>query len=408
MMFRPEALNDRADRLSGDVSIAVPIAWQVIGALIFGGLIVALIFLSLASYSRVEIANGIIVPDKGVNVIMPTRNGIITTILVNDGQEVMPGEKLAMIRAEEDSATGLSSAEQIEAAVRLQDASLSVQMNAANAAAQAQIRQLGAQRAGLLAEIIQIQSQIVLQRELIVSAQKDVDRARVIAERGFVSQRDLRVREETLLSRQQTLSQLSQSLAAKQSAISETERGAAQYVAQAKAQGASLEASRAQVAQQAATTAGSRSYVLRAPLGGKVTALTARPGQPASPQTPLMTIVPSGSVLRAELALPSTAIGFLKKGQYVRLAIDAFPYQRFGTIKGKVITIATSPVSQQASSGEVIAAYPVTVALNSTVVIAYREKKPLISGMSLTARIITQKQSLLEWLFEPLFAVGQR
>ena len=71
--------------------------------------------------------------------------------------------------------------------------------------------------------------------------------------------------------------------------------------AQAQAQHASLAASRAQVAQQAASTAGSRAYVLRAPVAGKVTALTARIGQPASTQTPLMTIVPAGSVLRLSL-----------------------------------------------------------------------------------------------------------
>jgi membrane fusion protein len=32
----------------------------------------------------------------------------------------------------------------------------------------------------------------------------------------------------------------------------------------------------------------------------------------------------------------------------------------------------------------------------------------LLSGMTLSARITTRKQSLLEWLFEPLYAVGRR
>ncbi len=407
-MFRPEALTQRLDRLSGDVAVAIPVAWQSIGTLILGGVAAALTFLSLASYSRVETATGSIIPDKGITVITPTRNGVIAEISVMDGQEVAAGNELAMIRAEEDSATGLSTAQQIEAAVGRQDASLAMQIDASNAAAQAQVLQLGAQRNGLSAEISQIQSQIVLQRDLIASAQKDVDRARIIAERGFVSLRDLQAREETLLSRQQGLSQLNQSLASKRSAISEAERSASQALAQAQVQNASLSASRAQVAQQAASTAGSRSYVLRAPLGGTVTAITARPGQPASPQIPLMTIVPSGSTLRAELALPSAAIGFVKIGQRVRLAIDAFPYQRFGTISGKVITIANSPVSQQAANGTNIAVYPVTVALESTYVAAYGKREPLVPGMSLTARIITEKQSLFEWLFEPLFAVRRR
>jgi len=121
-----------------------------------------------------------------------------------------------------------------------------------------------------------------------------------------------------------------------------------------------------------------------------------------------MTIVPNGSTLRAELAIPSSAIGFVKPGQEVRLAIDSFPYQRFGTVKGKVLTVATSAVGQQGANGAVVSVYPVTVMLKQTQITAYGRAEPLISGMTLTARIVTEKQSLLEWLFEPLFAVKRR
>jgi membrane fusion protein len=275
-------------------------------------------------------------------------------------------------------------------------------------AARAQQGQLTAQRNGLAAEITQLQSQIGLQQELVASAQRDLDRARTIAERGFISGRDIQVREETLLSRRQGLSQLSQSLVSRQSAAAEAERSAAQLSAQASAQSASLSATRAQVAGQAASTAGSRSYVLRAPLAGRVTALTARVGQPASSQVPLMTIVPAGSTLRAELVIPSSAIGFVKPGQEVRLAVDAFPYQRFGTVRGHVMTVATSAVGAQGPNGATISVYPVTVTLDRAVVRAFGRSEPLVSGMTLSARIITEKQSLLEWLFEPLFAVIRR
>lgn len=374
----------------------------------FGGVLIGVAFLSLASYSRVETVTGTITPDTGVSSILPTRSGVIASLSVRDGQQVEAGTELASIRAEEDSANGVSAAAQIEAAVSRQDASLATQMAASNAAANAQIRQLAEQRSGLVAEIGQIQSQIGLQRDLIASAQKDYDRASTIAARGFISQRDLQVREETLLARRQGLSQLTQSLAARQSALAEAERGAAQVAALARVQDASLAASRAEVAQQAASTAGSRSYVLRAPVAGRVTALTARTGQAVNPQAPLMTIVPSDAVLRAELAVPSAAIGFVKPGQVVRLAIDAFPYQRFGTVNGRVQTVATSPISAQGANGTTVPVYPIIVALDQPGITAYGGRKSLVSGMTLTARIVTEKQSLLQWLFEPLFAVQRR
>lgn len=407
-MFRSVFLKQRIDRLSGDVSIAVPVAWQSIGYLVFGGVAATAAFLSVASNARVETVTGTITPDKGISTVVPTRSGVVAALTVKDGQEVAAGTELAAIRAEEDSASGTSAAAQIEAAISKQDASLALQAEAALATARAQQAQLVVQRSGLAAEVNQIQSQIALQRNLITTAQQDYDRAVKVAERGFISKHDLQVREEALLSRQQGLSQLEQSLATKQSAIAEVERSTAQVAAQAQAQNAGLAASRAEVAQQAANAAGSRSYVLRAPVAGRVTALTARVGQPANSQTPLMTIVPTGSVLRAELAIPSTAIGFVKKGQDVRLAIDAFPYQRFGTVKGKVLSVATSAVRAQGPNGSTISLYPVIVTLDRSAVTAYGRKEALISGMSLTARIITEKQSLLQWLFEPLFAVQRR
>lgn len=408
MLFRTEAIAHRADRLSGDVAIAVPIAWQSIAYLLFGALVVAISFLTIADYSRVETVTGSIVPDAGLAIILPTRTGIISNIAVQSGQRVSAQTILATIRSEEAGITGQSAAELIGAAIARQDASLGRQLDAVEASAAAQQSQIAAQQAGLSAEIAQIESQIRLQRELVASAERDVNRARSIADRGFISGRDMQIREETLLSRQQGLSQLAQSLATKKSARAEADRGAVQSAAQARAQSANLAATRAEVAQQAANAAGSRSYVLRAPVAGRITALTARVGQPADPQIPLMTIVPAGSTLRAELAVSSAAIGFVKTGQIVRIALDAFPFQRFGTVQGRIVTVAVSPVNRQAANGTTVSVYPVTVALDDPHVTAFGRREPLVSGMTLTARIVTEKQSLIQWLFEPLFAVRRR
>ncbi len=407
-MFRPVVISGHRDRLSGEVAIAVPITWQSVGFLIFGGVALGVLFLSLASYSRVETVTGIITPNTGISNIIPTRAGVITALSVRDGQNVPAGTELATIRAEEDGAAAQSPAALVQSAIDRQDASLAAQSDAALAAALAQGAQLAAQRSGLVAEIVQLQSQITTQKALIASAQKDLDRARSIADRGFISGRDLQIREETLLARQQGLSQIEQALAAKRAALAENERNKGQIMAQARAQTASLSATRAQVAQQAASATGARSYVLRAPVAGRVTALTARVGQPASPQGQLMAIVPAGAKLHAELAVPSAAIGFVKPGQQVRLAIDAFPYQRFGTVTGKVQTVSASAVNAQGPNGASIAVYPVTVAIDNARVSAYGRKEPLVSGMTLSARIVTDKQSLLQYLFEPLFAVRQR
>lgn len=407
-LFRTEVMQRKKDRLSGDVAIAIPMPWQFIGYLIFGGLLVAIIFLSLASYARVETVAGVVVPDKGVAAIIPTRSGVISEILVDDGDTVAKGETLVDIRAEEDSSSGLSAAALTEQAIAQQDASLIAQMDAASRSAAAQRSQIAVQAAGLRSEIDQLESQIILQQTLVNSAKDDLERARDVADRGFISQRDMRAREDTYLSRQQQMSQLRQSLTSRRATLAELSNSATNIAAQAESQAANIAASRAQVAQQAASNKGARSYALTAPIAGKVTALTMRGGQRVGPQTSIMTIIPEGATLRAELNVPSQAIGFVKAGQKVRLAIDAFPYQRFGTVTGAIKTVATSAVSQQTPNGSVISVYPVIVELEKAEIVAFGRNEALVPGMSLTARIVTENQSLIEWLFEPLFAVQKR
>ncbi|WP_185739798.1 hypothetical protein [Sphingorhabdus wooponensis] len=56
------------------MAIAVPVAWQSIGFLIFGSVALGVLFLSLASYSRVETVTGIITPNTGVSNIIPTHS----------------------------------------------------------------------------------------------------------------------------------------------------------------------------------------------------------------------------------------------------------------------------------------------------------------------------------------------
>lgn len=407
-MFRSEVLAGRSNGLMGNVSIVVPMSWQIISGVLFGSIVAALLFLSVATYSRVEVASGTVVPAGGVVSIMPTRSGVVTRIAVHEGQNVPAGAELASIRAEEDSGDGASAAARVQAALLQEGASLSVQAGAFDAAAQAQLNQVTAQREALAAEIAQLESQMMLQRGLIASSERDLERIGAVAERGFISGRDMINREEQLLSRRQALAQLSQTLAARRGALASAERNAIQVAAESRGRSAGLEGARAELSRRTAEAAGARSYLLRAPVAGRVTALTGRLGHPANSQTSLMSIIPARSTLQAQLLVPTSAIGFVKKGQVVRLAIDAFPYQRFGTITGTLLTVAASPISQPGPNNTTKSVYPVTVALDRTAVSAFGRQEPLVSGMTLTARIVTKKQSLLRSLFEPLYAVGNR
>jgi membrane fusion protein len=407
-MFRVEVEAARADRLTGEVIVTLPRAWQWVGVILLGTVAAALLFLSFASYARVETATGTIVPEAGVVSVMSNRPGVIANLPVRDGQMVLAGTVLASIRADIDSSAGPSFDEQVRRAIIRQDQSLAAQSLAGSAANEARKGELREQRTGLLNEIGQIRTQIAIQSTLVAAAKEDLERAAQVAQRGFISRRDIAEREETVAQREQALSQLRQSLGSRQASLAQSERTMAQLDAETSGQASAIAAARAAVAQQAASTAGAQAFALRAPLAGRVSAITARAGQTVTPGVSLMTIIPLRSKLYAELDVPTSAIGFVKKGQAVNLAIDTFPFQRFGTVRAQVLTVAANAVPRQVGKGSTEPVYPVAVALERQYIRAFGRDEPLLPGMTLTARIVTEKQTLLRWLFEPLFAVRDR
>lgn len=113
--------------------------------------------------------------------------------------------------------------------------------------------------------------------------------------------------------------------------------------------------------------------------------------------------------LRAELAVPSSSIGFVERGQEVELAVDAFPYQQFGTVRGQVLEIGQASTSRRTSSGNMVTSdFPVTVEIGRNEIMALGRARALRPGMGLTAHIVTAKQTLWQWLFEPLLAAAGR
>ena len=88
--------------------------------------------------------------------------------------------------------------------------------------------------------------------------------------------------------------------------------------------------------------------VLTAPVGGDVGEIVGQVGQRARPDASLVTIVPANSRLEAWLYAPSRAIGFVRVGQEVRLLLDAFPFQKYGAVRGRIVAVsrvATDPTA---------------------------------------------------------------
>ncbi|MFV3075245.1 HlyD family efflux transporter periplasmic adaptor subunit [Niveispirillum fermenti] len=149
-------------------------------------------------------------------------------------------------------------------------------------------------------------------------------------------------------------------------------------------------------------------YVLVAPVAGRVAALQAETGQAAAPEVPLVAIVPEDAGMEVQLLLPSRASGLVEVGQAVRLRIDAFPFQRFGSVNGTVAQVGRATYRPGDLLTPIVfaeAVYRVTVMPERLSVSAYGEERRLQAGMTLSADIVVDRRRFIDVLLDPLRAI---
>jgi membrane fusion protein len=91
---------------------------------------------------------------------------------------------------------------------------------------------------------------------------------------------------------------------------------------------------------------------------------------------------------------------------------QAFPHQKFGAADARIVSVSRTVLSGDELSipglktGEPV--FRVRAALAQSIVRAYGEAIPIRPGMVLTADVIIDERTLLEWLLDPLYAAGRR
>lgn len=87
---------------------------------------------------------------------------------------------------------------------------------------------------------------------------------------------------------------------------------------------------------------------------------------------------------------------------------DAYPYEHFGFIEGAVTEIAnvpTAPEDVPIATDVPEALFRVSVELDSQHMSAYGKRWPIQPGGMVSADMILESRTFLEWLYEPVRAV---
>ncbi len=411
-LFRQQALDFQCDqRQWGGVTLAQPLstrltAWGLVAA---AGLLV--IFTLFAPYARKETVQGFLMPGSGTARLNAPQPGTVSAVQVTEGQAVQAGQPLVTVTTSQVTAEGIEvNAAILDSLARQRDL-LTAQTALEPGRAASERARLAALADGLATEIAHLDAQASTQHERIRLAQAMVASAASLNPRGYMSEIDLRRREEALLEQRQALDALGQQAAARRNMLVATRAELDQLPVTEAERLRAIGGDLAAVEQRVAEISGRQAYVVRAPIAGRVSALQARIGQPADPRRLLLTIVPDGSVLQAELFVPTRAVGFIRPGQEVRILYDAFPYQHFGTHRGRVAQVSRTILTPGDANGPVTLsepAYRVAVTLERQTVDARGEAMPLQPDMLLRADIILERRPIMQWLLAPLLGAGAR
>lgn len=405
-LFREEALNYQSASSSrlGNPTGVWPPTWTALTILLVVFVAMLIAFLSTVEFARKETVRGKLRVDGAESKLFALEEGIITSVLVSDGQSVVARDPLFEITTERYMNDGVSVSDTTLEQLDLEIAALYRRRSAVEEASM--LSKLEAQQrfqSGVRREQ-ELRAQLsVAETRLSIAQKRAVDALQFLKEQ-LIAEPQLAERRESAASLEllvlQTKAELSAAIAAQESAALEERLIDATLAGDL----AELDQRIAQLNAQASLSNAERSHIVHAPIDGRITSLRAREGENAIPGVLLGAILPEESSLIAEVYVPSRAVGFVEPGQLVNLQYDAFPFQKFGVAVGEIINVANiaqplSEIGVANSSTELI--YVVQIKLELQSVDAFTKKIPLQPGMELTADIILEDRRLLEWLLDP-------
>lgn len=400
-----------ADMTDETLALGLPFSTRLWVLALFSVILVFVVALGLSQYSRTETVSGVLVTEQPSAKVLAPVTGVITRMMIKEGDVVRANQPLATVDVDRRNEAGqryaASNIEKVDQQYRL--AAVRIGLTATSQASERD--SLADTVASANRKMADIDTQIALQTEIVNSNEMLFRQIETMVERGFVSKVEQERRRQTMLNAKQQLSALAQQRIATQQERDRAARSIGALDAETARERNEIEAMQQSLMIERSSLEAQAQYQLAAPIAGRVTAMQAAAGRVIHPDVPAMIIVPVDARLKARLYAPTRAVGFIRARQQVRLLYDAFPYQRFGSFEGRVISVSRIALDPKEIEGPLTFAEPVyqiDVEIAQQAIPTRDDATPLQPGMTLTASIILERQSFFAWLLSPLTAVINR
>ncbi len=403
-LFRPEVAAQKARRAQGTIALMQPLKSWVLTTFVLSTALCIACVLIFGQYTKRAHVAGVILPTTGLVDIVAQSDGVVESVYVQEGDWIAKKSSVVAIGRVRGLRVGdANKAMQIE--LRNRSRLSSDLLDARLGQLDGQLERLRGQIGASAIELKQIQQSIATRAQRAILAQDALRRYeaigdKLVSEVAIVQQREevlAQLEAKQLLERQAT--ELRRSIAGLRQDLDLIPIERKALIAAADRDNSLLR--KEQIAEESANF-----YKLQAPVNGSVAARMVEVGQAVKIGQPLLTMVPAGSLLEAELMIPSSAVGFVRVDDVVLLRYDAFPFQKFGHQRGRVKRISRSAVASQRDSAGQQQLYRVLVRLDSQTIKAYGNEEPILPGMRFQADILGETRHIYEWVLEPLYSVS--
>ena len=141
--------------------------------------------------------------------------------------------------------------------------------------------------------------------------------------------------------------------------------------------------------------------VFKSPVNGTIFELPiAEAGEVVKPGEMLVQIAPQGTsvVLRGEMPAPES--GFVEVGMPVKLKFDAYPFQDYGVVEGRLKWISPNSKLKETPQGA-IEVFEIEVALEPTPLQNLTQTISLTPGQTATAEILIRQRRVIDFILDP-------
>lgn len=421
-LFRHEVLEAKRDTWLGRVQDVQPIPIKIIAIISFICVIIIILYTIFGGYTRRIHASGSIMPTEGLITIGSRTNGIVIEKNVIEGQFVHKGDKLFTISLENTSINGPTQ-QLTNNLLKKQKNILEKQLALKEKAAPIEKNNIKETLSNLYKQHDKVSQQIENDNQIIPLVQQSLLMIEKAKKMSLATNQEYQNQLYTYAQILGTHAQFLQNQTSIEGQILENASKYQLYDTNYQHDLNEIKKSINDIDQKIILGERNQTIFVTAPINGTITALRGYIGQQVSQDSALTSIVPEGQAIEAELYVPSSAVGLLKKNSNVILRYAAFPYQKFGLYNGTVTEITYTPVTSDIMGkdsnpnlkNEIIGPnskidrnfYRIRVKPEKNFIAAYPNKKYFLQpGMQVEADIAVDYRRLYQWMFQPIIEVN--